>query len=112
MDALAGDRRPNGPYRFAIALMCVAPCAVALFASSALAHRARFSYSGLWFIYEVSFFVGCIGITIALIMAIVEAMRQQIPAIFPWLMAIFAAVGIFLLWYAGHIYQNPWAHKI
>jgi len=111
MNAPAQDPRPNGPYRFAIALMCIAPCGVALFASAALAHRAQFSYSGLWFIYEVSFFVGCVGVAIATIMAIVEAVRRQISAIFPWLMGIFAAVGILLLWYAGHIFQNPWAPK-
>ena len=111
MDALAQDRHPNGPYRLAIALMCIAPCAVALFASAALAHRAQFSYSGLWFIYEVSFFVGCVGVAIATVMAIVEAFRRRISPIFPWLMGIFAAVGIFLLWYAGHIFHNPWAPK-
>ena len=111
MDGFTPDRRANGPYRFAIALMCVAPCAVALFASSALAHRAQFSYSGLWFIYEISFFVGCLGIAITAVMTVVEAVRRQISAIFPWLMGIFAAVGIFLLWYAGHIYQNPWSTK-
>lgn len=111
MDTPAHDRRNSGPYRLALTLMCIAPCAVALFASSALAHRAKFSASGLWFIYEVSFFVGCVGIGIAAIMAVIEAFRRQIPAAFPWLMGISAVIGIFLLWYAGHIYENPWAPK-
>lgn len=109
MDTLVHDRKNNGPYRFALALMYIAPSAVALFASSALAQRARFSYSGLWFIYEVSFFVGCVGVAIVAIMAVVEAIRQRIAPIFPYLMGIVAAVGIFLLWYARHIYRNPWA---
>ena len=109
MDTVAQYRSANGPYRFAIALMCIAPSAIALFASWCLARRAEFAPSALWFIYEVSFYIGCVGVGIAVVMAIVEAIRRQIPAIFPCLMGAFAAVGIFLLWYAGHIYQNPWA---
>lgn len=108
MEPLAHNR-PSGSYRLALALMCIAPCAIALFVSSALAHRIRFSYSGLWFIYEVSFFVGCIGVAVTAIMAVVETRRRQISVVFSWLMGISVVVGIFLLWYARHIYKNPWA---
>ncbi len=109
MDTVAQYRRANGPYRFAIALMCIAPSAIALFASWSLARRAEFAPSALWFVYEVSFYAGAVGIGIAAVMAIADAVRRQLPAIFPCLMGAFAIVGILLLWYARHIYQNPWA---
>jgi hypothetical protein len=109
MAILAQDRPANGPYRLAIALMCIAPSTLALFSSWALAQHADFAPSALWFVFEVSFFLGCVGIAIASVMAVVEGIRRQIPAAFPWLMGIFAAIGIFLLWYARHIYANPWA---
>ena len=112
MERLAHDWFDNRAYRFALALMCIAPCVVALFASSALAHRAKFSYSGLWFIYEVSFFVGCVGVAITAVLAIVEAVRRQVSVIFPLLVGLLAAIGISLLWYAGHVYQNPWTPRI
>ena len=111
MVTVASDRKNNGPYRLALTLLFIAPCAIALFASLALTHRAKFSASGLWFIYEVSFFVGCVGIVIASLAAVVEAFRRQIPAVFPWLMGVSAVTGILLLWYARRIYDNPWIPK-
>lgn len=107
MNTLAHDQQSNGPYRLALALLFVAPSAIALFASFALAHRARFPASALWFIYEVSLFAGCVGVGITAVMTVVEAVRRQIAPAFPWLMGIAAVIGIFLLWYAKHIYQSP-----
>ena len=92
--------------------MCIVPCALAVFAASALARHAEFSASGLWFIYEGSFFLGCLGVTITGVAAVAEGVRRQIPAVFPRLMGVAAAIGILLLWYARHIYDNPWTSKI
>ena len=91
--------------------MCIAPCALAVFAASALARSAEFSASGLWFIYEGSYVLGCLGVGIAAVAAVAEGVRRQIPAIFPRLMGAAAVFGILLLWYARHIYGNPWASR-
>ena len=105
----AQDQSSYGPYRLAIALMCITPSALALFSSWALAQHAEFAPSALWLVFEVSFFLGCVGIAIAGAMAVVESVRRQIPAVYPCLIGFFAAVGIFLLWYSRHNIRNPWA---
>ncbi|MGA3293094.1 MAG: hypothetical protein ABSE45_03820 [Candidatus Acidiferrales bacterium] len=108
MGTITRDRIIGGSGTLALALLFIAPSALALFASFALAHEA-FPASALWFVYEVSFYAGCVGVGITAILAIVEAIRRQIPPLFPGLMALSVVVGIFLLWWATHIYQNPWA---
>ncbi|HXQ26008.1 MAG TPA: hypothetical protein VN822_06345 [Candidatus Acidoferrales bacterium] len=109
MSAIVQERKLSGPATLGLALLLVAPSAVALFASAALVHRARFPASALWLVYEVSLYAGCAGVGAAAIGTAVEAVRRQISPEFRWLMGVSAALGIFLLWYARHIYQNPWA---
>jgi hypothetical protein len=108
MNAMARDRLIGGPGLFALALLFVAPSALALFSSFEIAHQA-FPASALWFVYETSFYAGCAGIAITAILAIFEAVRRQIRPLFPGLMAALVVVGILLLWSATRIYQNPWA---
>jgi len=108
MAEIAHDRRIGGGSTFGVALLLVAPSAVALFASWALAQRARFPASSLWLVYEISLYAGYVGVGVAALLAVLEAIRREISPVFRWLMAVLAVIGIFLLWYARHIYQNPW----
>ena len=108
MTAIVQDRKLSGPAVVGLALLLVTPSAVALFASSALVHRARFPASALWLVYEVSLYAGCAGVGAAAIGTAVEAVRRQISPVFPCLMGISVIVGISLLWYARHIYRTPW----
>jgi len=109
MNAIVQERKLSGLATFGLALLLVAPSAVALFASWALAQRARFPASALWLVYEVSLYAGYVGVGASALGAIVEAFRREIPPLFRWLMGISAIAGFCLLWYARHIYQNPWA---
>lgn len=102
------DRLIGGPGTFALALLFTSPSALSLFAAFELVHE-DFPASALWFVYEVSFYAGCVGIGITAVLAIVEAIRRQIPSLYPRLMAFVVMFGILLLWSATRIYQNPWA---
>jgi uncharacterized membrane protein SirB2 len=109
MSAIVEERKLGGPGTLALTLLFVAPSGVAFFASFALAHRARFSASALWFIYEVSLVVGWVTVGFAALAAVVKSVRRQISPAYRWLVGISVLAGILLLWYARHIFQNPWA---
>ncbi|HXR25747.1 MAG TPA: hypothetical protein VN742_10335 [Candidatus Binataceae bacterium] len=108
MSAIVQDRKLSGPGAFSLTLLLITPSVVAFFASSALAHEARFPASALWFIYEISLYVGCLGVGVAAALTVIEAIRRQISPVFPCLMGISVIVGISLLWYARHIFRTPW----
>jgi chromate transport protein ChrA len=108
MSAIVEERKLGGPGTLALTLLFIAPSAIALFASFALSHQARFSASALWFVYEVSLLVGCATVGVAAISGIIKSVRRQISPMFRWLVGISVLIGVFLLWYARHIFQNPW----
>jgi len=109
MAAIVQVRRLGGPGALAFAVLFVAPSAIAFLASLALAHHVRFSTSGLWFVYGVSIYVGCVGVVATAVLAVVKTLRHEISWLFATLIGVLVAIGIFLLWYASHIYKNPWA---
>ncbi len=109
METTAERPENVGHMRAGLAVLFVAPSGVALFASSALAHHSRFLASGLWFIYEISMYVGCVGAGITALMTIFAVWRHEMSLGLRWFMGILVVVGIFLLWLAGHIYRSPWA---
>lgn len=108
MGAIVPERRMSGANMFAVALLLLAPTVVAFFASSATVHEADFPASALWLVYEVSLYIGCVGIAIAAGLTISAAVGQRVSRVIVWLMAISAAGGASLLWYAVHIYRSPW----
>jgi hypothetical protein len=107
MGAIVQERRMSGASMFAVALLLLTPTVVAFFASSAIVHDADFPASALWLMYEVSLYIGCVGIAIDAGLTISAAVGHRISRVFVWLMAISAAGGASLLWYAAHIYRSP-----
>jgi hypothetical protein len=111
MDATTQERRMGGPGTFAITLLLIAPSVLALLASSALAHGVRFSASALWFIYKISLYAGCVGVSAAAVLTVIQGTRRQVSSLFVWLMGFSVAAGILSLWYASHIFRTPWYVK-
>jgi cytochrome c biogenesis protein CcdA len=108
MAAIDQQRRLTGPENLALTLLFMAPAVISLFASYALAHAWEFSTSALWFVYEVSFFLGICGACVAGTLTIVQLSRRHIPAPFVCLMGVVTLGAIAIVWYAAHIYRNPW----
>jgi hypothetical protein len=108
MNAIRQERRMSGPATFAVALLLLTPSIVAFFASSAAANGADFPASALWFLYEMSLYIGCAGVAIVVALTVSAAIAHRISRVFVWLMAISVVGGASLLWYASHIYRNPW----
>jgi hypothetical protein len=108
MSAIAQVRQVGGPGMLAIALILMSPSALALFASYMLVHRALYYVSALWFVYEISFYLGVLGVCLTVVLAIGEAVQRRIPSVFVWLMGIVALAATFFDWYASHIYLSPW----
>jgi hypothetical protein len=102
------ERGMSGPTTFAVALLLLAPSIVAFFASSASAHGADFPASALWFMYEMALYMGCAGIAIVVALIVSAVIARRISRVFVWLMTASVVGGASLLWYAAHIYRNPW----
>ena len=98
----------GGPATLAVALLLLTPSIVAFFASSAAEHGADLPASGLWFMYEMSFYIGCAGVAIVIALTTSAAIAHRISRVFVWLMTVSVVGGASLLWYAAHIYRNPW----
>lgn len=108
MAAIQQERQLSGPEHLAFTLLLMVPAGLALFASYALAHGWLFSTSALWFIYEISFYLGICGAVLAAVLTILQLSRRRVSMAFIWLMGIATAGAILIVWYAAHIYKNPW----
>ena len=108
MCAFIPERRLGGASTLAISLLLVTPAVTAFYASSAIAHEAELPTSALWFVYETSLYIGCLGVLVVAGLTVSAAMGHRIHRVFVWLTGIAAAGGASLLWYAVHIYRSPW----
>jgi hypothetical protein len=100
--------KPTGGGGFVIStlLLCL-PSLFAVFSSMQIAVGGMGS-SALWFIYQVSEYVGLVGIIVGAVLTIIKATDGTISRICVGLMGCSVVLSIFLLWYAFHIYRSPW----
>jgi hypothetical protein len=89
------------------ALLCL-PSLFAVFTSSAIASSGGSHSSALWFMFQVSQYVGAIGIVVAAALVVMKAGEGRISRIALGLMTLSVLGAIFLQWYAIHIYRSPW----
>jgi hypothetical protein len=108
MSTLVEPRKMTGPENLALTLLFAAPSALSLFASYAVMHDWLYSTSALWFIYEISFYLGVLGAVLAGSLTTVQVARRELPAAFLWLMGISTAAAVLIVWYAAHIFRSPW----
>ena|SRR5271154_5851932 len=102
------DSKPSGGGGFVIStlLLCL-PSLFALFSSMAIATGGMGS-SALWFIYQVSQYIGIVGILVGAVLTIIKATDGTISKFYVALMGVSVLLSIFFLWYAFHIYRSPW----
>jgi chromate transport protein ChrA len=91
----------------ATTLLCL-PSLFAVFTSSAIANSGGSHSSALWFMFQVSQYVGAIGIVVAAALVVMKASEGKISRIALGLMTLSVLGAIFLQWYAIHIYRSPW----
>ena len=108
MSAIMRDRKLSGAGALSLTLLLITPSVIAFFASAALAHEADFPSSALWFLYNNSLYIGYVGAVVAGILTVFEAVQGQISRVFIWLMGASVIAAVLLLWYAHHVYRNPW----
>jgi len=87
-------------------LLCL-PSLFAVFSSLQVA-AGGVGTSALWFIFQVSEYVGIVGIIVAAVLTIIKATDGTISRFYVGLMGMSVMLSIFLLWYAFHIYRSPW----
>ncbi|MFZ0520027.1 MAG: hypothetical protein WAL95_03335 [Candidatus Acidiferrales bacterium] len=91
----------------ATTLLCL-PSVFAVFASSAIENSGGTHSSALWFMFQVSQYVGAIGIVVAAALIVIKASEGKISRFALGLMMASVLGAIFLQWYAVHIYRSPW----
>jgi hypothetical protein len=90
------------------ALLLVSPCFFAWASSYVISQGGPNSHSGMWFMYQVSQYLACLGLVVAAVLTIINVKQPAVSRIIVFLMTISIVSGISALWYAVHIYRSPW----
>ncbi len=103
------ERRPlTGPGLLAITVLLMLPAALSLFASYAVTNHWLYSDSALWFVYEISFYLGIFGAIVAGALTVVQATRHRISRAIVCLMGVATVAALALVSYAAYIFKSPW----
>jgi hypothetical protein len=99
--------RSGGFGMFGVTMLLCLPAMLAVFVSAQISGNSYHS-SALWFMYQVSQYIGVIGIIVAATLTIIKASEGKISRVAVTLMGFSVLLSVFLLWYAIHIYRSPW----
>jgi chromate transport protein ChrA len=100
-------RRTGGFGSFGATVILCLPSAFAVCSSLAIASGGTGS-SALWFMMQMSQYIGAIGIVVAAVLTIIKWKEGKASRIALALMMLSVMLAIFLQWYAVHIYHSPW----
>jgi hypothetical protein len=100
-------RRSGGYGVFGVTMLLCLPAMLNVFVSGEISGNSYHS-SALWFMYQVSQYIGVIGIVVAAALTIIKASDGKSSRIAITLMGFSVLLAVFLLWYAVHIYRSPW----
>jgi hypothetical protein len=92
---------------FGVTMLLCLPAMLAVFVSAEISGTSYHS-SALWFMYQVSQYLGVIGIIVAAALTVVKASDGKSSRVAVTLMGFSVLLSLFLLWYAVHIYRSPW----
>jgi hypothetical protein len=104
---MTNELRRGGYGLFGVTMLMCLPAALAVFVSAEISGNSYHS-SALWFMYQVSQYVGVIGIIVGAALTIIKASEGKISRVAVSLMGFSVLLSAFLLWYAVHIYRSPW----
>ena len=97
----------GGGFVISTLLLCL-PSLFAVFSSMQVAASGGVGTSALWFIFQVSEYVGVVGILVGAVLTLIKATDGTISKFYVSLMGVSVMLSVFLLWYAFHIYRSPW----
>lgn len=92
---------------FGVTMLLCLPAMLAVFVSAQISGNSYHS-SALWFMYQVSEYIGVIGIVVGAALTVVRASDGKSSRIAVTLMGFSVLLAVFLLWYAVHLYRSPW----
>jgi hypothetical protein len=104
---MTNDLRRGGYGMFGVTMLLCLPAMLNVFVSAEISGNSYHS-SALWFMYQVSQYLGVIGIIVAASLTIIKASDGKSSRIAVMLMGFSVLLSVFLLWYAVHIYRSPW----
>ncbi len=104
---MTNERRSGGYGMFGVTMLLCLPVMLAVFVSAQISGNSYHS-SALWFMYQVSEYIGVIGIVVGAALTVVRASDGKSSRIAVTLMGFSVLLAVFLLWYAVHIYRSPW----
>jgi hypothetical protein len=101
------EQRSGGYGMFGVTMLMCLPAMLNVFVSAEISGNSYHS-SALWFMYQVSQYIGVLGIIVGAALTIIKASEGTISRIAVALMGFSVLLAVFLLWYAVHIYRSPW----
>jgi hypothetical protein len=104
---MTNQPRRGGYGLVGVTMLLALPAALAVFTSAQMVD-GTYRSSALWFMYQVSQYLGVVGIIVAAALTIIKASEGTISRIALSLMGFSVVLAVILLWYAGHIYRSPW----
>ena len=104
---MTNERRRGGYGMFGVTMLFCLPAMLAVFVSAEISGHTYYS-SALWFMFQMSQYIGVIGTIVAASLTIIKASEGKISRIALTLMGFSVLLSVFLLWYAVHIYRSPW----
>lgn len=104
---MTNERRSGGYGMFGVTMLLCLPAMLAVFVSAQISGNS-YHNSALWFMYQVSEYIGVIGIVVGAALTVVRASDGKSSRIAVTLMGFSVLLAVFLLWYAVHIYRSPW----
>jgi SNF family Na+-dependent transporter len=102
------EQKLSGPASFWLTLLLLTPSLISFLASAVLSRAQDYPSSALWFVYNDSLYIGYAGVVIAGIFTVAKGIQGHISRIFVVMMGVSVILAIVLLWYAQHLYRNPW----
>jgi hypothetical protein len=104
---MTNEQRSGGYGMFGVTMLLCLPALLNVFVSAEISGTSYHS-SALWFMYQVSQYIGVLGIIVAAALTIIKASEGAISRVAVMLMGFSVLLSVFLLWYAVHIYRSPW----
>src|SRR5580693_7955168 len=104
---MTNEPRRGGYGMFGVTMLFCLPAMLNVFVSAEISGNSYHS-SALWFMYQVTQYIGVLGIIVGAALTIIKASERKISRIAVILMGFSVLLSVFLLWYAVHIYRSPW----
>jgi hypothetical protein len=105
---MTDTKRSGGWKQLGFVALLSLPAIFCVCASNEFSTDSDYQRSALWFIFQISQYIGVVCILIGAGLCIAEYVQARISRVALALMIGTVLASIYLLWLGIHIYRSPW----